>query len=124
VQTGDPLDYIRPERGIGQHLLVPRRLNLLTLAATAFSWFVLGLRYGFGYCPCTDWHWQVKLKLGEYDIPNSYVKYLIDTLTGLNVNASLVDALTGIGFALAVVASVSINLRDWRRQRSRSQEKI
>ena len=92
-----------------------RRLNLVTLLATAFSWFGLGLRYGFGYCPCTDWHWQVKLKLGEYNIPNSYIKYLIDTFTGLDVDAGLVDVLTGAFFALAVVASVVTNYRDWRQ---------
>jgi len=95
-----------------------RRLNLFTLLATAFSWFGLGLRYGFGYCPCTDWHWQVKLKLGQYDLPNSYIKYLIDTFTGLDINASLVDALTGIFFALALIASIATNYRDWRRAKN------
>ena len=92
-----------------------RRWNLLLLLLTGFSWVGLGLWYGFGYCPCTDWHWQVKLKLGEYNIPNSYIKYLIDTLTGLNVNAKIADALTGIGYLLALAASLICNFRDWRR---------
>src|SRR5262249_8135894 len=35
-----------------------RVLHLVTLGATAFSWFVLGAFYGWGYCLCTDWHFQ------------------------------------------------------------------
>ena len=40
-----------------------RRTRLWQLAAvvlTALSWFGLGLIFGWGYCPCTDWHWQVR----------------------------------------------------------------
>ncbi|MCD4791284.1 MAG: DUF2784 domain-containing protein, partial [Bacteroidales bacterium] len=49
-----------------------RRLNLITLLLTGASWFILGIFYGIGYCPLTDWHWQVLHKLGIYDVPNSY----------------------------------------------------
>ncbi|MGZ8511472.1 MAG: DUF2784 family protein, partial [Chitinophagaceae bacterium] len=31
-----------------------RKLHLITLSITAFSWFVLGIWYGWGYCACTD----------------------------------------------------------------------
>ncbi|MEO5906489.1 MAG: DUF2784 family protein, partial [Saprospiraceae bacterium] len=37
-----------------------RRWNLITLLLTAFSWFVLGIWFGLGYCVCTDWHWAVR----------------------------------------------------------------
>ena len=49
--------------------LIPRwRLaNLITLSLTAFSWFVLGIWYGWGYCFCTDWHWQIREMLGLPD---------------------------------------------------------
>jgi len=30
-----------------------------SLLLTAFSWFVLGIWYGWGYCVCTDWHYMV-----------------------------------------------------------------
>ena len=97
--------------------------NLITLTATAFLWFILGLWYGFGYCPSTDWHWQVRMKLGYYDMPPSYIKFLIDSLTGLNLNAQLVDISALILLILAFVISLILNIRDWktRRQHRRSQ---
>jgi hypothetical protein len=93
-----------------------RLANLVTLSLTGFSWFVLGLWYGFGYCPSTDWHWLVRLKLGYTNMPSSYIKFLVDQITGLSVNAQLVDRLTLLFFLLAVVGSVVTNLRDWQRR--------
>ena len=58
-----------------------RRIHLIVMGLTIVSWFGLGLFYGWGYCPCTDWHWAVKVKLGETNLPNSYVKYYVDRLT-------------------------------------------
>lgn len=55
--------------------------NLITVTATAFSWFILAIWYEFGYCPCTGWYWQVRIKLGYYDMPSSYIKFLIDSKT-------------------------------------------
>jgi hypothetical protein len=94
-----------------------RRLHMLALLLTAFSWLVLGIWYGIGYCPCTDWHWQVKLKLGHTDIPYSYMKYLLDTLLGLDLEASLVDKITASGFILTFLISVVLNIRDLHRNR-------
>ena len=91
-----------------------RLVNLIVLSITAFSWFILGIWYGFGYCFCVDWHWTVKMKLGEYDLPNSYIKYLLDLMTGLDWNASLVDVLTFAFFFSALFASIFVNARDWR----------
>ncbi|MDZ7361838.1 MAG: DUF2784 domain-containing protein [candidate division KSB1 bacterium] len=87
-----------------------RRANLAVLFLIAGSWFVLGIWYGIGYCPCTDWHWQVRMKLGHYDMPTSYVKFLIDSITGLDLNAKLVDILTLTSYLLALAASVFTNL--------------
>ncbi|MGE4551380.1 MAG: DUF2784 family protein, partial [Opitutales bacterium] len=50
-----------------------RRLNLLSIGLTVSAWFVFAPWYGLGYCPCTDWHWQVKRALGQYDMPNNYM---------------------------------------------------
>jgi len=92
-----------------------RKWNLLTLSLTGFSWFILGIWYGFGYCPSTDWHWQVRMKLGYYDMPSSYIKFLIDSLTGLNVNAHLVDIAALVLLLAAFMISLGLNFRDWRR---------
>lgn len=93
-----------------------RRFHLLTISATLLSWFGLGIAYGWGYCPLTDWHWQVKRALGETGLPASWVKYYLDQLTGLAWNATLVDGLV-VGVALAaLVLSVGLNVRDRRRE--------
>jgi len=44
-----------------------RRINLLTILLTGSSWLVFAPWYGLGYCLCTDWHWEVKRRLGETD---------------------------------------------------------
>lgn len=88
-----------------------RKLNLIILLLTGLSWTVLGIFYGFGYCPLTDWHFKVLRKLGENDLPNSYIKYLIDRLFGCNMNAGLVDQLTLIVFIVVFAISLILNLR-------------
>lgn len=90
-----------------------RTFNLLTLLLTGASWLILGLIIGtLGYCPFTDWHFNVLLKLGKTDLPNSYIKYLIDRITGLNLNASLVDQVTLYAFLAALALSLFFNIRD------------
>jgi hypothetical protein len=92
-----------------------RRLHLLVMSLTVFSWFGLGLFYGMGYCPSTDWHWQIKRARGQTGLPNSYVKYYLDRLTGLNWNPRLVDntvVLTGLA---AFGLSIALNWRDHSR---------
>ena len=91
-----------------------RMANLIMLLLTAFSWFVLGKWYGFGYCFCTDWHYQIRMKLGYFDMPSSYVKFLIDSLAGLDINAKLVDIFTLTFFLLALIASIITNMQDWK----------
>lgn len=93
-----------------------RRWNLATLLLTAFSWFGLGIWYGFGYCPCTDWHWIVRRKLGYTDMPNSYIKFLIHQLTGLNIDAAVVDMGTAIFFFLALIISFYVNFKDFEKR--------
>ncbi len=95
-----------------------RLLNLILLLSTLFSWFFLGIWYGFGYCPSTDWHWQVREKLGYYDMPSSYLEFLFESITGVNVNAKLVDVLAVLFLGLALTASIITNIRDFKRRKS------
>ena len=88
-----------------------RKANLITLSLTGASWFILGIFYGIGYCPLTDWHWRVLVRLGKADIPYSYIKYLIDRLFGTDINVQLVDYSTAILFFLALGFSVYFNLK-------------
>jgi hypothetical protein len=93
-----------------------RRANLAVILLTAFSWFILGIWYGYGYCPSTDWHWRVRARLGYQDLPDSYTKFLVDSLTGLNVSQDLVDVLTLVLLLLAFGASLYSNLRRGREK--------
>lgn len=94
---------------------VTRKWNLVTLLLTAFSWFVLGIWYGWGYCFCTDWHWQVRERLDYHDQQNSYIHFLLLQLTGINFNETLVNNVTLIVFIISVVMSVWLNIRDKKR---------
>jgi hypothetical protein len=89
-----------------------RRIHLIVVLVTAFSWFILGIWYGFGYCPFTDWHYRVRMELGHYDMPESYLKFLIQSVTGLDVSQRLVDIFAVFFLLLALAASAITNLRD------------
>jgi hypothetical protein len=95
-----------------------RIFNLITLILTGASWLFLGLKYGtLGYCPLTDWHFRIITKLGETDLPDSYIKYIIDRMTGLNINASLLDRVTLYAFLMALTFSIIFNVRDLKKLR-------
>lgn len=92
-----------------------RRFHLVTIGATLLSWFGLGAVYGWGYCPLTDWHWRIKLMLGETDLPGSWIKYYLDRITGLDWSPVVVDWLV-VGTALGALGlSVVLNVSDRRR---------
>jgi len=94
-----------------------RLANLIMLLVTAFSWFILGIWYGFGYCFCTDWHYAVRMKLGYFNMPPSYIKFLIESFTGLDINSKLIDIFTLTFFLLALAVSILTNIKDWRKKR-------
>ncbi len=86
-----------------------RKAHLIVLSLTTASWFVLGIWYGLGYCPLTDWHWDVKEKLGETNLPNSFVKYYADKISGNDISVSLIDNVTLGCLIFAVVAAIYVN---------------
>jgi hypothetical protein len=95
-----------------------RKLHLLTMSATAFSWFIIGIWYGWGYCFCTDWHWQVREKLGYENESRSYIHFLVLKLTGFNFDPNLVETTTLVVFLVTFVLSIWLNVKDWKRMRS------
>jgi len=86
-----------------------RKAHLITVTATAFSWFVLGIWFGWGYCPITDWQWKVKEKLGETNLPNSFIKYYAVKISGKNIDPSIVDTATLISFLIVFVLTIYFN---------------
>ncbi len=93
-----------------------RKYNLALLILTGLSWGVLGIWYGFGYCPVTDWHWDVLRKLGSEPEFNSYIQYLVKRLTGIIVSSKTADLWTGLGFALSLILSLLLNIRDYLKK--------
>jgi hypothetical protein len=95
-----------------------RRIHLVTILLTAASWFILGIWYGWGYCFLTDWQWTIKEKLGERNLPSSFVKYFADKVTGSDINTSLIITSTLVGFLLATILSIYLNIRDYRMRKT------
>lgn len=98
-----------------------RKANLILLLTTAGSWLILGLIVGsLGYCPLTDWHFNVLRELGVDDLPVSYIKYLADRIFNGDFSSALVDALTLYGLIVSLTISLVLNIIDYRRRRNYS----
>lgn len=92
-----------------------RKAHIVALVLTAIAWGLLGLKYGLGYCPLTDWQWDIKRELGETPLPNSFTKYIIDKITGLNTNAKLVDVATLVGLLFGITMATLSFVRSRKR---------
>jgi hypothetical protein len=86
-----------------------QKAHFISILITAASWFLLGIWYGIGYCPVTDWQWQVKEKLGEHHLPASFITYMAEKITGKSFSPVFMDTITVICFGLAAGLSVYVN---------------
>jgi len=84
----------------------PARLDLETHPQTTFNCSLRNSRMlvCFRYLV-----WQIKQKLGEHNLPDSFIKYYADMIVGHSVNASLIDTLTAAGFFMAALLAVYFN---------------
>lgn len=100
-----------------------RKLHLVTVVLTAASWFLLGIWFGWGYCPITDWQWQVKGLRGETNLPNSFIKYYADKISGGDVSSGLIDMVTLLAFVFAIIMAVYFNVFNtrWRQTKPQNQ---
>ncbi len=90
-----------------------RPWQLATVSLTALSWVGLGAWYGWGYCPCTDWHWQVRARLG-LDNPPSYVQLLIREIAGVDPGPQVANMLAVAALGVSAVLGVWLTIRDRR----------
>ena len=86
-----------------------RKAHLILMGVVVGCWFLLGLKYGIGYCPLTDWHWQVKQKLGEGSLPNSFIKYLWDHIFTTSISPKAADILTFGAFFVSLIPALYLN---------------
>lgn len=80
----------------------------------AFSWFVLGIKYGIGYCPVTQWHWEVRSILDRPVEAHSYIQFMIDRFMGISLDERYVGAGTLVIFALLLSLSILLNRKYYR----------
>ncbi len=86
-----------------------RKAHLIGVAITAGCWFILGIWYGWGYCPVTDWQWKVKEQLGETGLPDSFIEYYAEKIAAKDIATSLVNNVTLFTFLAVIVLSVYFN---------------
>ncbi len=91
------------------------RLAQFTQILTLSSWFGFGMVYGFGYCFLTDWHWKLKERMGDTDLPLSYVKLVLDRTTGFNWDPETVDQATLIALFISVTGCAVQSVRSYSR---------
>jgi Protein of Unknown function (DUF2784) len=99
-----------------------RKLHLITMLLTAGSWFVLGIWFGWGYCLCTDWHWQVREAMGIHDRSDSYIHFLLLKITGKDFSTEFVTKATLIFFLLFFLLSVWLNIKDWQQRKQSNRQ--
>ena len=93
----------------GWILPATRKFHLVFIGVTAFSWFVLGIWFGMGYCPVTDWQWRIKEQLGERNLPASFITYYVNKITKSDFSDSFINTFTLIFFLLAAILSIYFN---------------
>ena len=103
-----------------------RKFHLVFLFVTWFSWLILGLFYGIGYCFLTDWHWKIKFEAGETQLPDSYIKYLADKVFNIDSDPIWIDALTATVFITVTILSIRLNwkgMKEGRKSDSSAEDK-
>ncbi|MBS1584115.1 MAG: DUF2784 family protein [Bacteroidetes bacterium] len=95
-----------------------RVAHFILVAFIFASWFILGIWKGLGYCALTDLQWHIKTQLSEKHLPNSFIKYAVDKISGVDVPASLVDKVAMVCFLAATAAAVVNFLSFWKAKRA------
>lgn len=94
-----------------------RRFHFICIAATLFSWVVMGAFYGFGYCLCTDWHFQVRRSLGLSVFGHTYLQLMAQVFLGIKMSLAVSNLLAGGGLLFILVAMVAVWIRQrWQRK--------
>jgi hypothetical protein len=92
--------------------------HLIAMSLTTFSWFVMGAYYGWGYCLCTAWHFQIRDKLGYHDTETTYLQLLAEHGAGITISRYASDVLAVSVFCLILLAMAIIWGRDLYHRRA------
>jgi len=88
---------------------ITRKAHFVFVVLTAASWFILGIWFGIGYCPFTDWQWRIKERLGEKHLPQNFIEYFAEKISAYDFAPELVNTMTAVCFALVAAISVYLN---------------
>jgi len=91
-----------------------RTFHLVIFGSTVISWIGLGFFYGWGYCFITDWHWYIKDRLGETNLPRSYITYFINNMMKLNINEMSIEQFTIYIFIILLIISSIVHCRNFK----------
>ena len=80
----------------------------------------MGLKYGIGYCICTDWHFQARRALGYIDTEGSYIDFILRLAVGWTPDPAMTRTMAGVVFTISIVLSVALNIRDRSQQKGKS----
>ena len=94
-----------------------RKAHFISIILTAASWFLLGIWFGMGYCPFTDWQWQVKRKLGEKNLPSNFIEYFVEKIAARDFDAQFINYTTVICFALTALVSIYLNFLKTKKKK-------
>ena len=86
-----------------------RKAHFICITITEFCWFILGIWFGWGYCPLTDWQWRIKEQLGETNLPASFITWFANKIPGMRFGDTFINLLTLILFISAMIVSVYFN---------------
>jgi len=86
-----------------------KKAHFFSILITAFCWFILGIWFGWGYCPLTDWQWHIKARLGKTNLPASFITWSANELTGTRFSDTFINLLTLLLFIAAAAISVYFN---------------
>lgn len=91
--------------------------HAVAMGLTSFSWFVMGIYYGWGYCLCTDWQFQIRERLGYEDSATTYIQLLTETFLGFTISRTTSDTWAVSVFGLILLAMAVVWSREWLRRR-------
>lgn len=88
-----------------------RKLHLICIAATLFSWLVMGATHGFGYCLFTDWHFQIRRQLGLPVEGHTYLQLMAQVFFGAPMSRLTSDVLAVGGLLLVLILTLIVWVR-------------
>lgn len=75
-----------------------QNLHLGVLCTTLIAWFAIGyFKNAIGYCPLTDWHWDLKRSMGQRILSGSFVQDSLLRYSPIRLSRIAVDTITALG---------------------------